>query len=59
MPSLEVIEMGELNRESLNYQGASLELKSDSQREIMVNKLASFEVTPVLPCYAFFSSYRI
>ena len=59
LPSLEVIEMGELNRESLNYQGASLEWKSDSQREIMVNKLASFEVTPVLPCYAFFSSCRI
>ena len=59
VPSLEVIEMGELNRESLNYQGASLEWKSDSQREIMVNKLASFEVTLVLPCYPLLSSCRI
>ena len=58
VPSLEVIEMGELNRESLNYQGASLELKSDSQR-IMVNKLASFEVTLVLLCYPLLSSCRI
>ena len=30
--SLEVIEMGELNRESCNFGGASLELKSDSQK---------------------------
>ena len=30
--SLEVIEIGELNRESFNFQFASLELKSDSQR---------------------------
>ena len=29
--SLEVIEMGELNKESLNFHLASLELKSDSQ----------------------------
>ena len=32
VPSLEVIEMGELNEESLNFNWASLELKSDSQR---------------------------
>ena len=32
VPSLEVIEMGELNEESFTFRGASLELKSDSQR---------------------------
>ena len=32
VPSLEVIEMGELNEESYNFSHASLELKSDSQR---------------------------
>ena len=32
VPSLEVIEMGELNEESYNFCHASLELKSDSQR---------------------------
>ena len=32
VPSLEVIEMGELNKESFNFFYASLELKSDSQR---------------------------
>ena len=32
VPSLEVIEMGELNEESLNFRYASLELKSDSER---------------------------
>ena len=32
VPSLEVIEMGDLNRESLNFYYASLELKSDSRR---------------------------
>ena len=32
VPSLEVIEMGELNEESFNFNWASLELKSDSQR---------------------------
>ena len=32
VPSLEVIEMGELNIESWNFYYASLELKSDSQR---------------------------
>ena len=31
LPSLEVIEMGELNEESCNFGGASLELKSDSE----------------------------
>ena len=32
VPSLEVIEMGDLNEESRNFYSASLELKSDSQR---------------------------
>ena len=32
VPSLEVIEMGELNEESYNFYDASLELKSDSER---------------------------
>ena len=32
VPSLEVIEMGELNEESFNFDYASLELKSASQR---------------------------
>ena len=32
VPSLEVIEMGELNEESHNFRSASLELKSDSER---------------------------
>ena len=32
VPSLEVIEMGEMNRESLNFCCASLELKSDCER---------------------------
>ena len=32
LPSLEVIEMGQLNEESVNFSYASLELKSDSER---------------------------
>ena len=32
VPSLEVIEMGELNIDSSNFFDASLELKSDSER---------------------------
>ena len=32
VPSLEVIEMGELNEVSYNFRYASLDLKSDSQR---------------------------
>ena len=32
VPSLEVIEMGELNEDSYSFYYASLELKSDSQR---------------------------
>ncbi len=32
VPSLEVIEMGDLNEESLNFNWASLELKSDCER---------------------------
>ena len=58
VPSLEVIEMGELNEGTACFYQASLEWKSDSQR-IMANKLPSFEITSVLPCYALFSSCRI
>ena len=32
VPSLEVIEMGVLDRDSFNFHHASLELKSDSER---------------------------
>ena len=32
VPSLEVIEMGDLNEKSYNFNSASLELKSDSER---------------------------
>ena len=32
VPSLEVIEMGELNKVSINFHHASLELRSDSER---------------------------
>ena len=32
LPSLEVIEMGELNKVSINFHHASLELRSDSER---------------------------
>ena len=46
-PSLEVIEMGELNEVSWNYDYASLELKSVSQRMRMMNRLAQFEITSI------------
>ena len=45
VPSLEVIEMGDLNEESCNFSHASLELKSDSQRMRMMIRLAQFEIT--------------
>ena len=45
VPSLEVIEMGELNIESWNFYYASLELKSDSQRIELMNRLTQFENT--------------
>ena len=47
VPSLEVIEMGELNRDSYNFFCSSLELKSDCSVLRMMNRLAQFEVTSV------------
>ena len=47
LPSLEVIEMGQLNEESYNFRYASLELKSESQRTELMNRHAQFEITPV------------
>ena len=45
VPSLEVIEMGELNKDSFNFKYASLELRSDSERIELMNRLAQFEIT--------------
>ncbi len=45
VPSLEVIEMGELNEVSSNFSHASLALKSDSERIELMNRLAQFEIT--------------
>ena len=45
VPSLEVIEMGELNEAIYNFRYASLELKSDSERTELMNRLAQFEIT--------------
>ena len=47
VPSLEVIEMGELNEVSWNFDYASLELKSVSQGMRMMNRLTQFEITSV------------
>ena len=47
VPSLELIEMGKLNERSYNFYYASLELKSDSQRMELMNRLAQFENTSV------------
>ena len=47
VPSLEVIEMGELNEVSWNFDYASLELKSVSQGMRMMNRLTQFEITLV------------
>ena len=44
---LEVIEMVELNKRSHNFRYASLELKSDSERMELMNRLAQFEITSV------------
>ena len=44
VPSLEVIEMGELNEYSYNFHNASLELKSDCERTELINRLAQFEI---------------
>ena len=48
LPSLEVIEIGKLNEGSVNFWFASLELKSDSERIEMMNRLAQFEITSIL-----------
>ena len=40
VPSLEVIEMGELNEESYNFYYASLELKSDCSKMRMMSRFA-------------------
>ena len=47
VPSLEVIEMGEMDEKSFNFSHASLELKSDSERMELMNRLAQFENTSV------------
>ena len=44
LPSLEVIEMGELNEASYNFYHASLELKSDCSVLRMMNRLAQVEI---------------
>ena len=43
VPSLEVIEMGELNEESYNFRYASLELKSDCSVLRMMNRFACID----------------
>ena len=45
VPSLRVIEMGELNEWSSCFYYASLELRSDSERIELMNRLAQFEIT--------------
>ena len=50
VPSLEVIEMGDVNEQSLNFCDASLELKSDSEGIELMNRLAQFEITSVWSC---------
>ena len=47
VPSLEVIEMGELNKESGNFCYASLELKGKRLRKRMMNRPAQVEITSV------------
>ena len=47
VPSLEVIEMGELNEVSGNFWFASLELKSMLVRVRMITRLAKIEVSSV------------
>ena len=47
VPSLEMIEMGDLNKDSGNFYHASLELKSDSERIELMNRLVQFENTSV------------
>ena len=50
VPSLEVIEMGELDEQSSIFFYASLELKSDSEGIELKNRLAQFEITSVWLC---------
>ena len=45
LPSLEVIEMGDLNEKSYNFNSASLELKGKVDEERMMNRPAPFENT--------------
>ena len=45
VPSLRVIEMGDLNEWSSCFYYASLELRSDSERIELMNRLAQFEIT--------------
>ena len=47
LPSLEVIEMGELNKVSINFHYASLELKSDSHIRRMMNRFVQLEIPSV------------
>ena len=47
LPSLEVIEMGELDESSDNFYHASLELKSGCNEMRMKNRLVQFEITSV------------
>ena len=47
VPSLEVIEMGELNEYSYNFSYASLELKSDSQRIELIIRHAQVRITSI------------
>ena len=47
LPSLEVIEMGELNEESNNFWYASLELKGECCDKRMMNRHAPFEIASV------------
>ena len=47
VPSLEVIEMGDLNKRSDNFYSASLELKSEWLEKRMMNRLAQFEISSI------------
>ena len=47
VPSLEAIEMGELNENSYNFVYASLEVKSECYDKRMMNRLAQFRITSV------------
>ena len=47
VPSLEMIEMGELNKVSINFHYASLEWKSDSHIRRMMNRFVQLEIPSV------------